>query len=154
MKTKILYWLGFLFLAFTFASCSDDEVGSSDTLVGYWQLYSEVGWEKEDGEKVDEWDDVVYDEDDFEYVYFYEDGTGKSGYYYNGRRYEEESFTWSIKGKQLIGYDEEDEGHDDKVTIKTLTRTTLVVELNCRYEDDGIVYEEHNVQTYHRASEE
>lgn len=43
----------------TLASCSDDDdgPGSKADLVGSWESVHEEGWEKEDGEITDEWDD-------------------------------------------------------------------------------------------------
>lgn len=154
MKTKLFCLLGCLFLALTFTSCSDDEVGSANTLVGGgWQSYSEEGWEKEDGVKVDEWKYFSEEEEEYEILYFFEDGTYKLRYNDYGRWYEEYG-TWSVQGKRLILLENGETEDEGETIIKTLNSTTLVVEHTDKYEEDGVSYEEFNRLTYHRVSDD
>lgn len=138
---------------FSFVSCSDDEVGSKSDLVGGWLLYSERGWEKENGVLTDEWNDT--DMNDIR-IYFYEDGTCIQEEYYNKKWYSVDgTFNWSLNGSKLRirGVDEDGDVEDETGIVKTLNKTTFEVEHTDKYKEDGITYEEYNRQVYKRISE-
>jgi hypothetical protein len=143
MKTKLFCLLGCMLLALGFISCSsDDDEELNNDLVGCWLLIGDEGWEKEDGEIVDEWDEP--DSDNI-YIYFYENGTGAQREY--GYDWQ---FTWSVNSNKLTitAY-----GTTGTGTIKTLNSTTLVVESQEKYTTDGVAYESYSKETYRRVEE-
>lgn len=151
MKTKFFYWLGCLFLALAFVSCSsdDDEVGSSDSLVGSWKPVDQQGWEKENGEIVDEWSgtDSV---DENSIFTFYENGTGVLSITYEDFDYTYNvNFTWKKSSNKLTCTVN---GESTTSTIKTLNSTTLIIEVNDKYTEDGVTYEEYSISTYRRLN--
>jgi hypothetical protein len=137
--------------AFSFASCSsDDEVGSTSDLVGCWLLYSEQGWEKEDGVKTDEWNDT--DLNNFR-LFFYEDGSGKSDELYRNKWSYEKYFYWSLKGSKLTLIDNDADNDEESCVVKTLNKTTLIIEYTEKDKEDGVTYEEYNREVYKRISD-
>jgi hypothetical protein len=138
----------------SFTSCSsDDEVGSTSDLIGGWLLYSEQGWEKENGVKTDEWNNT--DLNDIR-IYFYEDGTCTQEEYYNKRWYKVDgTYSWSLNGSKLRirGIDDDGDEEDEIGIVKTLNNTTFEVEHTDKYKEDGITYEEYNRQVYKKISD-
>lgn len=150
MKAKLFYFMACILCALSFTSCSsdDDEVGSTADLIGGWQLYTEQGWEKENGVKTDEWNET--DITDIR-AYFYEDGTCVQEEYYNKRWNIVGSFLWSLKGNKLTITDED--GEQEIGIVKTLNETTLELEHTDKYKEDGITYEDYDWQVYKRISD-
>jgi hypothetical protein len=142
--------LGFLFLALTFTSCSDDdEVGSKASLIGVlWQEDSETYWVKQDGKIIREGEEI-YDPNNpigASGFIFYEDG--KCDFrYYSRRGWESNWGTWTMKSNKIYF----DDG-DGSATIKTLNTNTLILET---YEKDSDSTDEYySLETYHRVTDE
>lgn len=135
----------------TLASCSDDDdspIGSKEDLIGRWESVHETGWEKEDGEIVDEWDDygksLRWD--------FYADGTW-AGQEWTGSRWGSAEYgTYNYKGGTLtITGDDWDE--PDIIKVIKLTSSGLVVEGSYSEREYGIKYEEYNRITFEKVAD-
>lgn len=129
-----------------FTSCSDDDDDySSSQLVGTWISTSYIHQSYEDGELVDE---EEYSSSYIKWI-FQEDGTAYL-YYWSGDEWEYDGTDeYAIKGSKLVFY-EDDDSEDWAPTIKTLTSTSLVVELDVTYTEDdpedpdfGVTYREY-----------
>jgi hypothetical protein len=155
--------LGLLLLAFSLASCSNDDdddnnlgttkAESMTSIIGYWEEYSYSGWEKEDGVKVDEWDELSDEGYGFRF-YFFEDGTGQDKEYASNT-WGTSNFTWALSGnKVLISFGEDESFKERTYTIKSLTSTTLVLEFSNKQtlkSTNGYVeWEIYEKQTFHR----
>jgi hypothetical protein len=149
MKTKLFCLLGCLFLALTFTSCSDDDgVGSSEDLIGKWELYYEEGWEKVDGKIQSEWSDY----DNYLRIIFYENKEFLIQEY-STRWYDDLEGTWSLKSGKLKLVDSDYDDEYETYTVKTLDDTTLILELHETFREDGENWEEYESMSFHRISE-
>ena len=63
-RIYLLWLLGIIILMpISLTSCSDDNIGSSNDLIGTWESVSLSGWYKENKEIVEKWEDEP--DDDF-----------------------------------------------------------------------------------------
>jgi hypothetical protein len=133
-------------------ACSDDnEVSSKADLIGIWQEYYESYWEKENGEKINEYE-CTYDDDSFAWRFtFYEDGKYKNQEYSYGS-WDDYWGKWTMESNTIYF----DEGTEDEatVTIKTLNKNTLIIELYEKEVYSGTTYEWYSLQKYHRVTDE
>lgn len=131
---KITYLLGLLFLAVSFASCSDsdDDIKvTKESVVGYWYEYSKIYWNEVDEEKT--YGEIDYHEGDDCRYYFYDDGTGDSREYDN--KWYIDPFTWGLSGNKIIV--SWNNGGETDFTIKSLTNSTMIIEEVLRTYSDG-----------------
>jgi hypothetical protein len=155
MKTKILYGLGCLFLAFAFVSCSsdDEEVSTTNLLIGSWQTTIQYGYNMAYGQILGEW---TYTEDDDMFILplykFNEDGTGTSGFVDDETEdeYIDNSFIWSISSDSLVLFKTED--WEWTSTIKKLDNSTLILEYHEELIEDGITYDCYRLSTFRRVN--
>lgn len=155
-KMKKLYYIcmvGLLLSAMMlgFSGCSDDDgPGSSTDLIGTWQSVSISGWDKEDGEIVDEWDE----EDSDIKIVFNEDGTYEHYERWSNSWHGGYVGTWKYKGGKIYVYDEEDEEWDDEIsTVKSLSSSQLVLDYYEKYTEDGVRYEYYVSEIYRKISD-
>ena len=145
---KIFYTLFMLLsmsLGFTACSDDDDDSISGDGLIGTWEAIWEQGYEKREGYEDDIWDEAP--EDPFR-VTFNQDDTYQSEYYDNGKWYNEQNGSYSVKGNKLYVID--DEGDRYEITIVSLTSTQLILEEYEKYTDEDGVGEDYRKVTYKR----
>ena len=134
---KFLF-LSVLAMSLTLVSCSDDDKGpgSTEELVGMWEVVEGTEWEKEDGE-------IVYEDDDYNGDLRYEfkaNGTYNRYYKSGSSWYNDENGTYSYKKGTLTMFDE-DEEESYSATVKALTATTLEIESYASFNEGGIYYE-------------
>lgn len=151
-KLNYLWMLSLLmFVSINFSACSDgndDVLDSSTELVGLWESVSYEGWEKEDGEIIDEWDE----KDDESRIHFKVDGTWVTYEYWQGDWNLCDIGTWEYKdNKVYTTYDDEEYEDEatDVATVKELSSTHLVVEV---YEKAGS-YEYWEKSIYRKVNE-
>jgi hypothetical protein len=139
MKVKTLFFsaLASTMLFLGFSSC-DNGTESSD-LVGSWKQVHEYGFEKIDGEIIDEWDEPVTDE---EITTFKNDGTGT---------WEDETFTWSLSGKTLTMNFASEEAGSGNYTVEKLTSSEAVISMTEKYEEDGVDLEGYYRMTFEKV---
>ncbi len=145
-KLNYLWMLGLLmFAAVNLCACSDDDEdnpGNSD-LVGTWQILTDKGWDKINGEIEYEWDQkgdelgdqmgtVVFKEDGSFYIY---------DQYGNIELEEGVDFTWSYRDGKIFLYAVQYKMEQEWATVKELTSSFLAVESYYKYEEGGDVYE-------------
>lgn len=140
MRTfRILAALVMTVVCMSLSSCSKDdneEIGSTDDLVGKWELTWTKGWEiNSDGQK-EHWDEAMRGQ----YFVFKNDGTG-----YNYEDYSDKAqFTWKLEGKKLNVTYTQFEGAD-VFTVETLNETTLTI---TKTDDDEV-----DTSTYKKIAE-
>lgn len=149
-KSLMIAALAFM-ASITLASCSDDDdspIGSKEDLIGRWESVHETGWEKEDGEIVDEWDETGKS---LRWE-FYKNGIC-TAQEWTGSRWESADYgTYTYKnGTITIKSDEYDE--DDVIKVKKLTATELVVEESYSYWDEGDKYEGYICVTFEKVAD-
>lgn len=142
--------------AMTLASCSDDDdddsISNIENLYGTWHPILDEGWEKEDGEIVDEWDiDVTpSDYNDYERREFTENEIYE--YYYYGGKWQKDSYPYeyTLKGNRIY-ISNWDDGATPNITIKSLSENQLILESHVSEEEDGVAYEYYNKITYKKV---
>lgn len=156
-KLNYLWMLGLLmFAAVNFSACSGDDdegPGSSSELVGLWEIVSDKGWEKVNGELAYEWNDE--EERDFR-LRFNSDGTYNEYEYENGELESDDTGTWVYKNGKIYCtfYDKYDDyTYTVSVTVKELTSSRLVVETNYKDTDEYGDWETYSLQVYKKVSE-
>jgi hypothetical protein len=154
MKTKILYWLGCLFLAITFASCSDDDDSpSASRLKGTWELIYFEEWET----KNDEYDHQLQIDyttvTNSQVITFYEDGTLKNEEV-NDRGEHTFYGTWAIKGSTFWWDDSGEYERDDNYKIVTLNKSTFIFEDYFTEFESGDKWTFYQKYTFQRISED
>ena len=87
---KLLFFAAALFAAVSFSACSDDDDNNvnSNLLYGTWQEVHSSGYALENGQKVDEWDEVVREKS---FYSFNSNGTGS---------YDNDAVEWDIRYTQ------------------------------------------------------
>ncbi len=140
-----------MFAAVNLCACSDDDEdnpGNSD-LVGTWQVLTDKGWEKINGEIEYEWDQegnelgdqmgtVVFKEDGSFYIY---------DQYGNIELEEDVDFTWSYRDGKIFFYAVQYKMEQEWATVKELTSSFLAIESYYKYEEGGDVYENWSYST-------
>ena len=153
MRRIYLLWLLriIMLMPISLTSCSDDNIGSSNDLIGTWESVSLSGWYKENKEIVEQWEDEP--DDDFKIV-FNEDGTFESYERYYGQWHGGLEGTWTYKGGKIYMRDYEYD-EEEVVTVKKLTSSQLVTEYHHKHMDteEGIVYEEYQSTVYRKISD-
>lgn len=141
-KFKLKFWLSCMMIALCvgFTSCGDDEEGidgdAKILIIGTWESAWSKGYEKEDGEEDDTWDEA-YTED----VYtFKEGGSGVYEELSDGNTYTE-NITWSISDGNNLKIVFSDSGEKEEAIIKTLNENTAVLVIHEKYES-GEFYDE------------
>ncbi len=142
-------FLSVLAMSLSLVSCSDDDKGpgSTEDLVGLWEVVEGIEWEKEDGE-------IIYEDDDYNGNLRYEfndDGTYNRYYKSGSNWYKDESGTYNYKKGTITIFDE-DEDESYYASVKTLTATTLEIEASGSYNEDGSHYEAYAWYKYKRIS--
>ncbi len=134
-----------LFLSLNFASCSKEDVDSSE-IVGEWFLKSDVGYEinKSTGDK-DEWNEVESEYTEKVVIKKVEGNIyqGESFTKNNGEWKSDGAVKFKLEGNKLIPQSVDD---SEEMTIKTLTSDKMVLVFS--YEDDE--YKIYNEITYVR----
>lgn len=120
----------------TFSSCSDDGDDSASMLIDKWVTVHEHYYEIYDGEEFGGDYDVTEDDNPTIWT-FYKDGLLTDG----GREHgnwiiDEWSYEYS-NGKLTIFYND---GESDVYTVKKLTKSSLIVELNYVEEDYTLIW--------------
>lgn len=122
---------------------TDNPVSVSSDIVGEWELVRSKGWEKKDGEIVDEWDEDAFDG---EYSFVFK-SSGKCVSYEDGEL--ESSGRYKLNGDKLTIYDDDD---DDEYTYTCKIkgdRMTLIARDKEKY--DGATYEYYDEGIFQRV---
>ena len=135
MKTfRILAALMMAVVCVGLSSCSkdnDEKIGSTDDLVGKWELIWTKGWETDSDGTKEEWDEA----DSGQYLTFDKDGTGYGSDDYGTNN----PYTWKLDGKKLIvSYSKFDA--TDTFIIETLNKSTLTITISDDDESDTSTY--------------
>lgn len=116
------------------SSCSkddDEKVGSTDDLVGKWELTWTKGWEMDSDGTKEEWDEA----DDRQFFIFKNDGTGYEAYKENVA--DKYPYTWKLNGNKLtLTYD----NYEDVYKVETLNKSTLIITISDDDESDTSTY--------------
>lgn len=148
-KVNMLWLLGLLsVMVFCLSACSDDDdqVGSSENIVGTWVLVSNEGWVKENGKIVEEWNTKV---DDLLYYVFHSDGTLE--YIDPSDDYEVvETGSWKYDNGKLYL---QANGEAVVVTVMSVSGTELVVGIHEKEVEDGVSYEYYEAEHYRKISD-
>ena len=145
---KLLFFAAALFAAVSFSACSDDDDNNvnSNLLYGTWQEVHSSGYALENGQKVDEWDEVVREKS---FYSFNSNGTGS---------YDNDAVEWDIRytqsGNKLqmnCTDTQRDETFNYTWTIESLTETELVATEYSKSTEDGDVYEEFDTLVFKRV---
>lgn len=114
------------------SSCSkddDEKIGSTDDLVGKWQLTWTKGWEVDSDGSRYEWDEA----DDGQFFIFNNDGTG----YETENNVDKYPYTWKLNGNKLtLTYD----GYEDIYQVENLNKSTLKMTISDEEESDTSTY--------------
>lgn len=140
--------------AMTFTSCSDDDddnnISNTENLYGIWDTTHAEGWEKEDGEITDKWNEDInssnYDEDS-ERIEFTENKMYM--YDWTGSKWQKDSYAYlyTLKGNSIY-ISNYDDGETPNITIKSLSKNELILEVQIKEKEDGVTYEFYNKLTY------
>lgn len=116
------------------SSCSkddDEKIGSTDDLVGKWELTWTKGWEMDSDGTKEEWDEA----DDRQFFIFKNDGTGYEAYKENAA--DKYPYTWKLNGNKLtLTYD----NYEDVYKVETLNKSTLIITISDDDESDTSTY--------------
>ncbi|WP_289123651.1 lipocalin family protein [uncultured Bacteroides sp.] len=114
------------------SSCSkddDEKLGSTDDLVGKWELTWTKGWEIDSDGTKDEWDEA----ESGQLFIFKNDGTG----YETWNDVDKYPYTWKLNGNKLtLTYD----GYEDAYQVETLNKSTLKMTISDDDESDTSTY--------------
>ncbi|MBD5187238.1 MAG: hypothetical protein HDS94_04190 [Bacteroidales bacterium] len=132
-----------------FTACSDDDDDDApkgdNKIVGLWQATHQKGWYKENGVKVEEYDE---DFDSDELLTYEFTSAGKLIII----DYDDRSIVdYKLSGKKLTLMNLDSE-YDETIdaTVNKLNNDTLELEINVRWQEDGDDCEEHTVATFKR----
>lgn len=150
-KNKIsLLLLGLLSFSMLFFACSDDDDddkngdGFDSKIVEKWEFVSQKYWTTVNGEMEGSETEVPNGENEYLYMEFYKDGTGKEEESGSPGDYNSWSFKWKINGDILTITT--DEG-DETLKITELTSESLITKFE-EDEGDGKIW--HSISTYKR----
>lgn len=134
MRTfRILSALVMAVVCVSLSSCSkddDEKIGSTDDIVGKWELTWTKGWELDSDGFKETWDEA----DNGYYFTFKKDGTGRHSYDNSSSEY---PFKWKLDGKKLtLTYDQ----YEDIYQLETLNKSTLIITISDDNESDTSTY--------------
>lgn len=135
--------------AFALTACGDDDDDEPGTngkngIVGEWLLVSDKGWEKEDGEIVDQWDDDMTDDG-----IVYEFKSDGKLYMWDGR-YLAGRADYTYSGTKLtITYTESGFTQKNSATCK-ISGNRMTLTFYEKEREDGILYESYDEAVFTR----
>lgn len=142
--------------AMTLTSYSDDDdddsISNIEDLYVTWHPTHSEGWEKEDGEVVNEWDEDITSSyyQDYERMEFTENEMYEYDYY--GGKWVKSSYPYeyTLKGNRIY-ISNWDDGATPNITIKSLSENQLILESHVSEEYDGVAWEYYNKITYKKV---
>lgn len=141
-----------MFAAVNLCACSDDDDNSGNSdLVGTWEVVTDKGWEKVNGEIKDSWDQEGNEIGDKWRLDFKENGRFYMYDVVGSDVTDSDEVSWAYKNGKIYLYSAINGIESEFWAVKELSSSNLALESYYKYEEDGDVYEEWAYSTYKKV---